>query len=363
MIMCELSKTNRAIVLLASYDSVALYLTLQALNHTIAENEMVVIILNGKRGIRSSYVEQIARQWIKNKVNKYVVRPLNYGNDPYRSIQEVLNHFEPLKNIEYICKIDDDLIPLKKNWLNHLEQTYIQQAEVSQVGFVTSLINNNAWGFAELISIFDKVEEYQEIMNYPSIWGTSHVIDAGQIAIGVNGTIWQYPYLAQWCHEWTTLDLKNYVAKTQYLPAKEICQDTHYSIGCIFFKKHFWHDVESINKKVNFDELAIHLYCQQQQLKKIAVLNEPMVHLYYFVQRKANAHLIPKFAQSFTEYWGDASFLNYPKFEHETQLMMEFEEFTMNSVFQNFNPSSHHKKSFWRKLKNSIRKRLAIIFK
>lgn len=329
----NISTHHRAIVLLASYDAVSLYLTLQALNHTLSDDEMVVIILNGKRGIRSAYVEQVARDWIKNKRNKYVVRPLNYGNDPYSSIKEVLTYFEPLKEIEYICKIDDDLIPLKQNWLDNLEQEYLKQQEIGHIGFVTSLINNNTWGFAELVSIFDKGEEYREIMNYPSVWGEG-VINVGEIAIGVNGTVWQYPYLAKWCHEWTTLDLKQYIAKTEHLSTKEIHPNTHYSIGCIFFKKQLWHDVEEINKLVNFDELAIHRYCQEHQLRKVAVLNQPMAHLYYFVQRKANAHLVPLFAQSFADFWQDERFLNYPKFDTETLLMMQFEEFGVNTAFQ-----------------------------
>lgn len=329
----NISTHHRAIVLLASYDAVSLYLTLQALNHTLSDDEMVVIILNGKRGIRSAYVEQVARDWIKNKTNKYVVRPLNYGNDPYSSIKEVLTYFEPLKEIEYICKIDDDLIPLKQNWLDNLEQEYLKQQEIGHIGFVTSLINNNTWGFAELVSIFDKGEEYREIMNYPSVWGEG-VINVGEIAIGVNGTVWQYPYLAKWCHEWTTLDLQQYIAKTEHLSSKEIHPNTHYSIGCIFFKKQLWHDVEEINKLVNFDELAIHRYCQENQLRKVAVLNQPMAHLYYFVQRKANAHLVPLFAQSFADFWQDERFLNYPKFDTETLLMMQFEEFGVNTAFQ-----------------------------
>lgn len=329
----NISTHHRAIVLLASYDAVSLYLTLQALNHTLSDDEMVVIILNGKRGIRSAYVEQVARDWIKNKTNKYVVRPLNYGNDPYSSIKEVLTYFEPLKEIEYICKIDDDLIPLKPNWLNCLEQEYLNQEQIGGIGFVTSLINNNTWGFAELVAIFDKGEEYREIMNYPSVWGEG-VINVGEIAIGVNGTVWQYPYLAKWCHEWTTLDLQQYIAKTEHLSSKEIHPNTHYSIGCIFFKKQLWHDVEEINKLVNFDELAIHRYCQEHQLRKVAVLNQPMAHLYYFVQRKANAHLVPLFAQSFADFWQDEKFLNYPKFDTETLLMMQFEEFGVNTAFQ-----------------------------
>lgn len=326
---------KRAIVLLAAYDACSLYLNLKSLDKTLSPDETVVIILNGKRGVRSAYVESIARDWIENNTCRFVVRPLNYGNDPYNSIKEVICNFEPLKNKDFICKIDDDLIPIKKGWLDDLYSEYIKSEENSKVGFVTSLINNNAWGFSELIEIFDKKEEYRKIMNYPSASGTG-IVNSGEVANGVNGTIWQYPYLAKWCHEWTLLDIENYLDKTKQLKTKEISLDTHYSIGCIFFRKELWSDVEKINQIVNFDELAIHMYCKQNSLRKIAVMNQPMGHLYYFIQRKANASMFPLFAQSLSEYWQDKTFLEYPKFDNETQLSMYFEEFSINNVFQNF---------------------------
>ncbi|MGE8557197.1 MAG: hypothetical protein ACN6NU_01815 [Acinetobacter sp.] len=326
---------KRAIVLLAAYDASALYLTLKTLDHTLSNEETVVIILNGKRGIRSAFVEDVAREWIQGNKNRFVVRPLNYGNDPYNSIKEIIKDFEPLKHKEFICKIDDDLIPLRKGWLDNLHSKYLKHEEKSKIGFITSLINNNAWGFSELIKIFNKEDEYRKIMNYPSISGEG-IVMASEIANGVNGTVWQYPYLAKWCHEWTLLDIDNYLDKTKNLIDQEIPLKTHYSIGCIFFRKQLWLDVAEINKVVNFDELAIHMYCKQNSLKKIAVMSEPMGHLYYFVQRKANATMFPLFVNSLSEYWNDETFALYPKYENETLLSMHFEEFSMSSVFQNF---------------------------
>lgn len=345
-----LLNSNRAIVLLAAYDSISLYLTLQALDHTISKNEKVIIILNGKHGIRSAYVEDVARNWTESSQNRFVVKPLNYGNDPYQSIKEILDNFEPLNNVKYICKIDDDLIPLKSGWLDSLNYEYEQRHKKDKVGFVTSLINNNAWGFSELLTIFDKREEYRKIMNYESTSGEG-LVAVGDVANGVNGTIWQYPYLAKWCHTWTTLNLNSYIDKTKDLPSKIISPQTHYSIGCIFFEKNFWDKIGPINNKTNFDELSIHLYCKSNDLLKIAVMNQPMVHLFYFVQRKANISMIPAFASSFSDFWSDTSFTHYPKFDAETQLMMQLEELSSSNVFQNFSG----KRSFFRKVTNYIK--------
>lgn len=330
-----IGNSRRAVVLLAAYDYEALFLTLTSLSHTVDEDDLVVIILNGKRGVRSAFVENTARDWAKKKPNGYVVRPLNYGNDPYNSIKEVLEKFTPLAHVDFICKIDDDLIPLKQGWLDELHCEYIRKEKEKPVGFVTSLINNNTWGFAELLKIFDKREEYIKIMNYPSHSGEG-MVKAGAISNGVNGTIWQYPYLARWCHEWTTLDIQNYINKTNQLPTQEISLETHYSIGCIFFRKSFWNEVKTINDVTNFDELSIHLHCKSKHLCKIVVMNQPMVHLYYFVQRKSNADLIPQFARSFSNFWKDDSFLDYPKLSIESELMVQLEELSMSGIFQNF---------------------------
>jgi hypothetical protein len=344
---------QRAIVLLAAYDATALYLALQSLSKTVSDDDVVVVILNGKRGIRAASVEDVSRAWAKGRPNRFVVRPLNYGNDPYNSIKEVLEGFPVLQDRDFICKIDDDLIPLQVGWLDKLHLEYLAREQHSPVGFVTSLINNNAWGFAQLIDIFDKEAEYRQIMNYPSTSGEGQVA-AGEVASGVFGSVWQYPYLAKWCHEWTLLDTKNYIEKTAGLASREIPPDTHYSIGCIFFRKQLWTDCADINALVNFDELAIHRYCQQQGLKKVAVMNEPMGHLYYFIQRKANASLFPLFAQALASHWQDNGFMDYPKYDQETFMMIQFEELANTVNFQNINASESKakdkKKSFFRRL-------------
>lgn len=320
------NQEDRALVVLASYDAKALYLTLLSLNETVSDDETIVIILNGKRGIRSAQVEEVARQWCAGHKRRFVVRPLNYGGAPYESIHEVLDQFAPLKNKGFICKMDDDIIPLRKGWLENLHLKYMALEKSQPVGFVTPLINNNAWGFAQLLDIFDKKEEFALINNFYSTSGEG-VVDPCSVADGLCGTVWQYPYLAKWCHEWTLLDVENFIEKTQYLPEREIPLGTHYSIGCIFFRKNLWGDVLSINQRTNFDELSLHLFCQQHSLPKFAVMSEPVGHLFYFVQRKANANLISMCASRLASFWGNKNFLDYPKYDMETFMMMELEEF------------------------------------
>ena len=103
-------------------------------------------------------------------------------------------------------------------------------------------------------------------------------------------------------------------------------------MAVFFFRKPLWSALEEINRETHFDERSLHLYCQREGLAKIAVMNQPMAHLFYFVQRKANHDLIPAFAESFYTYWQDYAFLQYPRFDAETQLMMQLEEMKMQGA-------------------------------
>lgn len=319
--------SERALIVLCAYDALVLHLTLQALDKTVDEQETVVIVLNGKRGVRSTLVETRAREWAQNRANRFVVRPLSAGGKAYDAVNEVLADFPPLQNKDFICKIDDDIITLKAGWLDRLHQTYLEhEAQHGQVGFTTPLINNNCWGFARLVEIYGKQSEYAQIMNHPSHSGTG-ITAAGEIADGFCGSVWEYPYLARWCHQWTLLDIPQFIEKTAHLGIQEIPLHTHYSIGCIFFRKNFWHEVGQQHPNADrFDELMIHEACLSRQAAKLALMNEPMGHLYYFIQRKPNADLLPLFAQALADFWQDTAFLNYPKYGLETQLMLQFEE-------------------------------------
>ncbi|RYY10734.1 MAG: hypothetical protein EOO04_36425, partial [Chitinophagaceae bacterium] len=276
-----MNRNNRVVLLLAAYDYESLHLTLESLTHTLDGEEKVVIVLNGRRGIRSAIVEDVARAWCGKGANRYVVKPLNYGKDAYTSISQVIDQFPLLQEVEFICKIDDDLIPLKKGWVDRLHESYLDMERKHQsIGFVTSLINNNAWGFKRLVDLYDKQNEYRSIMNFESLSGTGNVA-AGGIAEGRLGSVWQYPYLAKWIHEWTLCSVEEYINKTRLLGVEEVGLDVHYSIGCMFFRKQLWLSLPDLHSSSDFDELLIHEYCQKFGLRKFALMSEPMGHLFY----------------------------------------------------------------------------------
>jgi hypothetical protein len=303
--------SNRALVVLAAFDYESLQLTLQSLNHTVDSNERIVIVLNGKRNFASERTERLAREWAsKNINNRFVVRPLCAGSVPYFGLTEILRNYEPLKDVEFICKIDDDIIPLKKSWLPNLAKAYEKLAQKHSVGFVTSFLNNNCWGFLQALDLFNKRDEYEQMYNYSTLAGEllERKVAAKKIDTGLNGTILQYPYLAWWLHQWTSLKIPDFIAKTNNLGIQQIPDPTHYSIGCIYFKREYWLSINHKKYDSTFDELLLHLDCKKNGLTKWALMNEPMIHLFYRTQRSANHDLIDKIIPALFEHFDDESF-------------------------------------------------------
>ena len=307
---------SRALLVLAAYDYESLALTLQSLEHTLDPAEKVVVVVNGKRHhIAGEKVERVAREWAaRNPASRFVVRPMSAGKSAYHALTEAMAHYEPLRQVRYICKIDDDLVPLRAGWMERLAAAYEQKAAQGKVGFVTGLINNNCWGFNELVQLSGRMEEYRQMFNYTSVAGDNaeRRVPAGTIDVGMGGTVWNYPYLAWWIHQWTSLKPAQYVDMTKGLPPQEIATATHYSIGCVFFEKQFWLDMSIDQYGTDFDELMMHRNCRDKGASKWALMDEPMVHLFYRTQRHANAALLPDLKAAFTAFYNDPAFTAIP---------------------------------------------------
>lgn len=333
------SMDNRALVILASYDYESLQLTLQSLEHTVDKQEQVVVVLNGKRTLTAERVERVARTWAgRNADHRHVVKPLSAGSPPYIALTEVMRNFEPLRDVQYICKIDDDLIPLKQGWIENLATAYEHLAKNRKINFVTSLINNNSWGFKELVELFGKQAEYNQIMNYPSIGGHygEKRVPAGGIDAGIDGTVWQYPYVAWWVHQWTSDNIGEFIAKTSSLGLKQIPDEIHYSIGCIYFEKDYWLSINHKHYGTRFDELLLHHKGLETKREKWALLNEPMIHMFYRTQRITNHDLIDLLQKSLSQHFNDDAFNNIERMLPIHYVMMADEH------LKNINTHTHY---------------------
>ncbi|HTF28189.1 MAG TPA: hypothetical protein VK625_05050 [Flavitalea sp.] len=301
---------KHCILILVSYEYESLQLTFKGLDHTADPSVPIIIVLNGASfSYKGSKVEQHCRAWASLAENRYVIRPMACGKAPIYAIQEVLRLSPILKDIDYVLKIDDDVIPLKKGWDVDLANCYFEYEKLhGKIGFVTGLINNNCWGFKELLSIYEKWDEYARFMNHPSTAGVfkDRIVKIGEVDTGQNGTIHAFPTLAAWLHKWTSFDIDSFVEKTRNGKIKEVELDVHYSIGCMYSHKSLWTDLE-VTKATDFDELIIHRYCLANKLRKFAVMSQPMLHLYYNNQRLINAYLLPQFIKHLSAYFKDES--------------------------------------------------------
>jgi hypothetical protein len=141
----------------------------------------------------------------------------------YRAIAEALER--ELADYDLICKVDDDAFPINGGWIKKLLECWKQSEErlSESLAYVTPLINNNNWGFAEVIKIMGLENDYKVSVAREHRVGAGtqiapyKVISPDVVETGTNGTIWGYPYLARWIHEQTTLQPDKFLAATRGL--------------------------------------------------------------------------------------------------------------------------------------------------
>lgn len=215
---------------------------------------------------------------------------------PYYSILELLKS-DIFKQYEYICKVDDDAFPITDGWLEKLiscwDKSELKYQE--KLAYVTPLINNNNWGFVELLSDLGLKDEYFERMareHYVGVdnqYSSKRLIPATEIDTGTDGTVWGLPYLARWIHEKTTLSPDRFIEGISGLGYKEVPSQERYSIGCILFKKNLW---EKIYDGGSDDEHMMHMHCRKNNLIIVCDKSIPFAHISYFTQREENRDIV-----------------------------------------------------------------------
>jgi hypothetical protein len=286
-----------AVVILACRDYAALELALASQMAYRPPGVPFYVLQNCRGGYDAERTLGVARRY--ERLFPGVVHVVDdiVPGDPYRSIRKLLSKPE-FENIDLVCKVDDDAFPIAHQWLDQMVEAYssAQRGGGRKLAYVTPLINNNAWGFPQLMRAMNLEREYFATQAHPHFVGSGssgrfplRIIPAEQIETGTNGTIWGYPHIARWLHERTTLQPDAFIAATQSLEQCDVPSQSRYSIGCILFRKSLW---DAIDDGGRDDEHMMHMHCERNDLRIVCVRRVPFVHLAYFTQREENRDIV-----------------------------------------------------------------------
>lgn len=266
---------NIAIVILSCRDYEALELSL-ACHAAYKTRGVPIYILQNCRGTYDAERTLLAARRYENLFpGTFKVVDNISPSRPYNTIATLLES-EEFSRYDYICKIDDDIFPLQKGWLDRLVECYrTSLLQDRPLAYVSPLINNNLYGFSLTLDALGFREKYFEEAD----------IQFRQEGIRpelVGDVIHRYPHVARWLHEQTTLQPDRFIAATVGLEPIEIVGPWRHSIGCILFRKSLWRDFDC---GLADDEQMLHDYCYRTKARIVCARSVPFVHIAYYTQR------------------------------------------------------------------------------
>lgn len=202
----------------------------------------------------------------------------------------------------YIVKFDDDAFPVTEGWLEALAETYARQ-DPDRIAYVTGMVNNNPYGFSRLIRLPELAERYGQMMNHRHAAGAQvpqyadvHVCEPGEAHPGSYGTVWQFPQLARWIHEETTLQPERYASLVSDLGEVQFDPNLRYSINVMYFHRDLWAEIDGGGSD---DEEMFHRYCARNDMQIVVRENIPFVHLYFGPQKRYLKDLLPQVRETY----------------------------------------------------------------
>lgn len=341
-----------AVLMLAYADFEAMEIALATFSKSFKDDIKFFILQNGRDTYDCERTYRVAKRYETLYPNNVKVVDWIEPQVPYFAIRELLNS-KFMAEFDYICKVDDDVFALREDWLDKLIECYQQSDEKygDQLGYVTGLVNNNPWGFSEVLDIFDLKNEYFSRYARAHLVGSANdmieplkLVDSDEIYDGCSGTVWRNPYVSRWLHQKTSFNPQEFIQKTETLGYKEVNNKKRYSINVMLFKKEFWNDID-INS--NDDEHMAREFCRLNDKKIIADISNPFVHICFYTQREENRDLLITFRNVY-EKWLDLPYpiSMCPNKEYENENRLRYLEVKFNQ-----NKSIDMKKIFC--LKNS----------
>ena len=153
-----------AIVQLCYADYEALEIALAAYTKLTNPNVHIYLLQNGRGTYDTERTYRVCLRYQKMFPKQITVVDWIQPGAPFVSIKTLLESDE-MKSYDYICKVDDDVFPLTSDWLEKLiacyENSYRKYGR--KLGYVTSLVNNNPWGFKQVVEAMGLDGEFQKI--------------------------------------------------------------------------------------------------------------------------------------------------------------------------------------------------------
>ena len=328
-----------AIVLLCHSDYESLEVGLACYAKFLPKGVKLFLLQNGRQTYDCERTLRVARRFASMYPRQIEVVDWIEPQVPYRAIRELLNS-DRMREYEFICKVDDDCFPLTADWFDKLCALYEDQygRYGCALAYVTSLVNNNPYGFKQLVmrtklkdEYFDKVAMEHEVGIKWHKYAPHAIIPKTEIYSGANGTVWGYPYIARWVHEKTTLKPDEYIEMARNLPVDYVNAEERYSINCMLFHKWLWNAVYSPTSDYDWDdEHMVHQYCRNNKKVIAADLSIPMVHLYFGSQREENRDMNPRFADCYGKWLGHPYPISVcPNKDYEMESRVRFLETTL----------------------------------
>ena len=308
-------KEKVAIVILAyaDYESLELALASHA-KYSINSGVDIYILQNGRGTYDCERTYAVAKRYHALFPNLIKVVDYIRPGTPFNSLKQLFGGKE-FEKYDYIIKLDDDVMVLTPDWVERLCESYIRYEEQlgDQLAYVTSLVNNNPYGFKKIIdNSKDLSDEYYKSIARDHLVGHDcndsfapyRLLPKDRICDGANGTIWQYPYITRWLHRKTTLQPEKYVKFASTLGIAEVNNKERYSINCLLFRKNLWlNELSLVEPNCADDEHLLHAYCLKYNKRIIANLSIPMVHLFFFSQRNECKDMIDELRDYYTKYF------------------------------------------------------------
>ncbi|WP_216333616.1 hypothetical protein [Rhizobium sp. X9] len=310
-----INKNDIAILMLACRDYEAMEVSL-ACHLEFGDPSVRIFVLQNCFGdYDAERTLQVARRYEKLYPGRIeIVDRLGEGS-PYANIRNLLAS-QTFAAYSHVIKVDDDAFPVRAGWVDDLLACWNDAEEHHGIdlGYVTPLLNNNCWGFKQIIDQTELADEYYSCVARTHRIGSGddmnpfRILPPDQIYTGSNGTIWSSPHIARWLHEKTTLRPEFYIEATRDLPDAYVDQNERYSIGAMLFRKELWTQIGEDAGSSNDDEHLVHMYCKRHQKRIVCRQSIPFVHIAYFSQRAENRDIVPRARAVYQDFTG----VNYP---------------------------------------------------